>query len=180
MRLPASQRSAVILFDILDYSAEEVGELLGTTVPAVKSALQRGRGRLRELGGQAEDAAIPLPNDARRRLQQYVDLFNARDFDALRAMLADDVRLDLVNRLRLQGPPVGEYFTRYGQNEGWQAWPGVVEGQPAVLIRQPGGADARPDYFVVLGWSGERLAPSRDFLCARYVMADTAYVALPD
>ena len=180
MRLPPAQRSAVILFDVLDYSADEVGDILGTTVPAVKSALQRGRGRLRDLAG-CDDAAGPpaaLPDAERRLLQRYVDLFNARDFDTLREMLAADVRLDLVNRLRLQGAPVGEYFTRYGQSPGWTAWPGLVEGRPAVLIRQPGGAEARPDYFVVLGWADGRVASIRDFLFARYAMADAAYVSL--
>jgi RNA polymerase sigma-70 factor (ECF subfamily) len=180
MRLPPAQRSAVILFDVLDYSADEVGDILGTTVPAVKSALQRGRGRLRDLAG-CDDAAGPhaaLPDAERRLLQRYVDLFNARDFDTLREMLAADVRLDLVNRLRLQGAPVGEYFTRYGQSQGWTAWPGLVEGRPAVLIRQPGGAEARPDYFVVLGWADGCVASIRDFLFARYAMADAAYVSL--
>jgi len=181
MRLPPAQRSAVILFDVLDYSADEVGDILGTTVPAVKSALQRGRGRLRGLAGNEDDGRrAVLPDAERRLLQRYVDLFNARDFDTLREMLAADVRLDLVNRLRLQGAAVGEYFTRYGQSQGWTAWPGLVEGRPAVLIRQPGGVEARPDYFVVLGWAGGHVASIRDFLFARYAMADAAYVSLPD
>ena len=110
MRMPASQRSVVILFDVLEYSAEEVGEILGTTVPAVKSILQRGRSRLRALAGDATATLRrePLPDAEQQLLRRYVELFNARDFDTLRAMLAADVRLDLVNRVRLQGPAVGE------------------------------------------------------------------------
>jgi RNA polymerase sigma-70 factor (ECF subfamily) len=181
MRLPPAQRSAVILFDVLDYSADEVSDILDTTVPAVKSALQRGRGRLRELAGHGTGAAThaALPDAERRLLQRYVDLFNARDFDALRETLAADVRLDLANRLRLQGAAVGEYFTRYGQSTGWTAWPGLVEGLPAVLIRQSDGAPGRPDYFVVLGWADGRVASIRDFLFARYAMQDAEYVCLP-
>jgi RNA polymerase sigma-70 factor (ECF subfamily) len=180
MRLPPAQRSAVILFDVLEYSADEVGDILGTTVPAVKSALQRGRGRLRDLAGHLDDAGrrAALPDAEQRLLQRYVDLFNARDFDTLREMLAADVRLDLVNRLRRQGAAVGEYFTRYGQAQGWAAWPGLVEGLPAVLIRQSDGIDARPDYFVVLGWADGQVASIRDFLFARYAMADADYVSL--
>jgi RNA polymerase sigma-70 factor (ECF subfamily) len=180
MHMPASQRSVVILFDVLDYSAEEISEILGTTVPAVKSLLQRGRARLRELARQAADPGTrpPLSSVERRLLQRYVDLFNARDFDTLRTMLAADVRLDLVNRLQLQGPAVGEYFARYGQTEGWRAWPGRVEGQPAVLIQQHQRSDERPDYFVVLGWSDERVSTIRDFLFARYVVADAEHSAL--
>ncbi|MGE0310656.1 MAG: sigma-70 family RNA polymerase sigma factor [Lautropia sp.] len=174
MHLPASQRSVVILFDVLDYSAEETSELLGTTVPAVKSLLQRGRRRLRELARRAPGAdRLPALSSAERTLlQRYVDLFNARDFETLRAMLAADVRLDLVNRLKLQGPAVGEYFARYRQNQGWRAWAGRVEGQPAVLIQQGQRSDERPDYFVLLGWSADRVATIRDFLFARYVVVD--------
>ncbi|MDB5957714.1 sigma-70 family RNA polymerase sigma factor [Ramlibacter sp.] len=174
MQLPASQRSVVILFDVLEYSAEDVGEILGTTVVEVKSILQRGRGRLLALTRQVAQAAQrdPLSAAEQRLLRRYVDLFNARDFDTLRTMLAADVRLDLVNRLELQGPAGGEYFARYGQIEGWTARPGVVEGRPAVLIRQHERLDGRADYFVILGWSGEHVSTIRDFVFARYVMAD--------
>jgi len=180
MRMPASQRSVVILFDVLEYSAEEVGEILGTTVPAVKSILQRGRSRLRVLAGQTAGPGnrAALSPAEQRLLRRYVDLFNARDFDMLRTMLAADVRLDLVNRLQLQGAGVGEYFGRYGQAKGWRAWPGLVEGRPAVLIQQHERSDARPDYFVVLGWSGERVSTIRDFLFARYVVADAEHSSL--
>lgn len=171
MHMPASQRSVVILFDVLEYSAEEVSEILGTTVPAVKSILQRGRGRLRELAGQAArgEQRVALSAAEQQLLRRYVDLFNARDFDTLRTMLAVDVELDLVNRLRLQGPAVGEYFARYQQAQGWRARPGVVEGRAAVLIQQGERTNAEPDYFVVLGWSGDRVSTIRDFLFARYV-----------
>ena len=180
MHVPASQRSVVILFDVLDYSAEETSTILGTTVPAVKSLLQRGRSRLRELARDAAgvDRLPPLSSAERRLLQRYVDLFNARDFETLRAMLAADVRLDLVNRLELQGPAVGEYFARYGQTQGWRAWAGRVEGQPAILIQQQPRADERPDYFVLLDWSGERVSTIRDFLFARYVVADAECASL--
>ena len=87
-------------------------------------------------------------------------------------------RLDLVNRLRLQGPAVGEYFARYRQAQGWRAWPGLVEGRPAVLIQQGERSDERPDYFVVLGWSGDRVSTIRDFLFARYVAADAEHALL--
>jgi RNA polymerase sigma-70 factor (ECF subfamily) len=180
MRIPATQRSVVILFDVLEYSAEEVGSLLSTTVPAVKSLLQRGRTRLRALAGNETERCdrSPLPDAEQRLLRAYVDLFNARDFDTLRTMLAADVQLDLVNRLRLQGAAVGEYFARYGQRQDWRAWPGVVEGRPAMLMQQHERPDARPDYFVVLGWAGERVLTIRDFLFAAYATADAEYYSL--
>ena len=108
----------------------------------------------------------------------YVDLFNARDFDNLRTMLAADVRLDLVSQLQLQGAEVGRYFARYGQKQGWLAWPGVVEGRAAVMMQQEGRADDRPDYFVILSWSGEQVATIRDFFYARYATADAKHYSL--
>lgn len=50
MRLPAAQRSSVVLMDVLDYSLEEIGGVMDSGIPAVKAALHRGRARLRELG----------------------------------------------------------------------------------------------------------------------------------
>ena len=70
---------------------------------------------MRELGAQPEQPAGPALAEAdRSRLVRYVACFNARDFDTLRTMLADDVQLDLVDRLRVKGrDKVGEYLHRY-------------------------------------------------------------------
>jgi RNA polymerase sigma-70 factor, ECF subfamily len=180
MQMAASQRSVVILFDVLEYSAQEIGEIIGTTVPAVKSILQRGRSRLRELAGLSTEAATrgPLPDAEQQLLRAYVDLFNARNFDTLRTLLAADVKLDLVSRLQLEGPAVGNYFARYGDRQGWRAWPGVVEGRPAVLMQQQERSDGQPDYFVVLAWSGRRVSMIRDFFFARYAIADAEHYSL--
>jgi len=180
MQMPASQRSVVILFDVLEYSAEEVGEILGATVPAVKSILQRGRSRLRALASEPTETCkrAALPDAEQQLLRRYVDLFNSRDFDTLRNLLAADVRLDLVNRQQLQGSAVGRYFARYGERQGWRAWPGVVEGRPAVLIQQDERADGRPDYFVVLSWSDQRVSSIQDFFFARYAIADAEHYSL--
>ncbi len=180
MGMPASQRSVVILFDVLEYSAEEVGDILETSVPAVKSILQRGRCRLRQLAHEAAetDNRVPLPDGEQRLLRMYVDLFNARDFDTLRTMLAEDVRLDLVSQLQLQGAEVGRYFARYGEKQGWRAWSGVVEGRPAVMMQQEERGDGRPDYFVILTWSNGQVATIQDFFFARYATADAEHYSL--
>ena len=117
MRLPAAQRGIVILTDVLGYSPQEVSDVMGSSIAAVKSALQRGRMRLRELAQEPDDRPPPaLSEPERARLTTYVERFNARDFDTVRSMLADDVKLDLVNRLRLSGrTEVGAYFTNYGR-----------------------------------------------------------------
>src|SRR5262249_43508134 len=121
MRLPVTQRSCVILMDVLGYSLEEIGKVTGTSVPAVKSALNRGRSRLRELANEPEDLPIPVLTEPERSLlAEYVARFNARDFDAIRDMLADEVRLELVNKTRMKGRgEVGRYFHNYANVDDW-------------------------------------------------------------
>jgi len=172
MRLPAAQRSVVILTDVLGHSAQEVGEVMGSSVAAVKSALQRGRMRLRELAQEPDDYPPPaLSEQERARLTTYVERFNARDFDTVRSMLADDVKLDLVNRLRLAGrTEVGAYFTNYGRVDNWRFVPGFVERRPAILVSDPNEASDRTKYFILLTWSDDGLVGIRDFLFASYAM----------
>ena len=45
LRLPVSQRSSVLLMDVLGHSLEEIAAITGATVPAIKAALHRGRAR---------------------------------------------------------------------------------------------------------------------------------------
>src|SRR5262249_31782834 len=146
-------------------------DVMDTTVPAIKAALHRGRARLRELAQEPDDVAPPmLAEPERSRLAAYVERFNARDFDALRAMLADEVRLRVGNKLRLAGRgEVGNYFHNYSKVTDWQLAPGLVDGRPAILVRSPDSPTARPDYFILLGWTGASVATIRDFRFARYV-----------
>ncbi len=180
MKLPPAQRSSVILKDVLGYSVEEICDVTGGRIAAVKSALQRGRARVRALAQEPDDVVAPALADAdRERLTRYVALFNARDFDAVRDMLADDVRLDLVNRLQVRGrSAVGEYFHRYAQAEQWRFAPGLVEGRAAMLVFDRHDPDGRPAYFVLLEWADHRVAGIRDFLLARYTMESAALFVL--
>jgi RNA polymerase sigma-70 factor (ECF subfamily) len=177
MRLPVAQRSSVILMDVLGYSLKEVGEVLETGIPAVKAALHRGRTRLRELAGEPEDLPVPvLPEPQRSLLAAYVERFNARDFDAIRDMLADEVRLDLVARARMRGrAEVGTYLHNYADTFDWHFTPGWVEGRPAVLVRDAADPAGRPIYFVLLEWDGEGLINIRDFRYVRYVTEAADY-----
>ena len=172
MRLPVTQRSCVILMDVLGYSLDEIGKVMGTSVPAVKAALNRGRRRLRELGTEPEDQSIPvLAESERSLLAKYVDRFNARDFDAIRDMLADEVRLELVNKTRMKGrSEVGRYFHNYADVDDWHFVPGLVDRRPALLVRDPRDPSGAPAYFVVLRWAGDKLMGIRDFRHARYVI----------
>jgi RNA polymerase sigma-70 factor (ECF subfamily) len=172
MQLPAFQRSAVILKDVLGHSLEEAASITSASAPAVKSALQRGRERLRALANEPEDIAPPVISDAARaRLVAYVDGFRTGDFDAVRAMLAEDVSLDLVARIKRRGKDeVGEYFGRYAACEQWAFAPGMVEERLAMLVYDREVSCETPAYFVVLDFEGDRVVAIRDFLFARYAM----------
>jgi RNA polymerase sigma-70 factor (ECF subfamily) len=170
-RLPTVQRSAVILKDVLGYSIEETGGIIAASVPAVKAALHRGRARLRELAGELDDRPSPALSGAERtRLAAYAERFNARDFDAIRDMLAEDVRLELVSRTRMSGREVHNYFGNYASVGDWRLVPGQIEGRPAILVYDPGEPQARPTYFILLEWDDGKLVGIRDFRHARYAI----------
>jgi RNA polymerase sigma-70 factor, ECF subfamily len=178
MRLPVAQRSSVILADVLGCSLQEVCEVMDYSLPAVKAALNRGRTRLRELAEEADDAPRPQLSDAdRERLSAYVAHFNARDFDAIRAMIADDVRLELVNKTRMNGKAeVSRYFGNYAKAEDWHLVPGLVEGKPAILVFDPNEPGAGPKYFMLVDWSADKVATIRDFRHAPYVADGLEYL----
>jgi RNA polymerase sigma-70 factor (ECF subfamily) len=177
MRLPVAQRGSVILMDVLGCSLQEICEVMDFSLPAAKAALHRGRTRLSELAGEPDDAPSPMLSQAdRTRLGAYVDHFNARDFDAIRDMIADDVRLDLVNKTRLNGKAeVSRYFGNYSKVRDWHLAPGLVEGRPAILVFDPDTPSARPTYFMLLQWSADKVAAIRDFRHASYVADDVEF-----
>jgi RNA polymerase sigma-70 factor, ECF subfamily len=172
MRLPVTQRSCVILMDVLGYSLQEIGEVIDGSIPAIKAALNRGRTRLRELAQEPDDRSPPVLTEPQRSLlAAYVERFNARDFDVIRNMLADEVRLELVNKSRMNGKSeVGRYFGNYALAHDWLLVPGFVDRRPAILVRNPSDASRAPTYFVLLDWAGDRLSRIRDFRHARYAL----------
>lgn len=172
MRLPVAQRSSVILMDVLGHSLEEISDVLESTVPAVKANLHRGRQRLSELAGEPDDRPPPVLAEAdRQRLSAYVARFNARDFDALRAQLAEEVKVEVVNRTRLNGRgEVGKYFTNYSQTTDWHLVPGLVDGRPAMVVHSPNDPAGPPIYFILIDCTPGRLLGLRDFRYARYAL----------
>lgn len=177
MRLPETQRACVILSDVLGCSLGEVCDIMDASLPAVKASLHRGRTRLREIAGEPEDAPQPVLSEAERaQLAAYVAHFNARDFDAIRAMIADDVRLELVNKTRMRGKvEVSRYFGNYSGAGDWRLVPGTVEGRPAILVFDPNAGDAPPKYLMLLGWDRDKIATIRDFRYAPYILDGAEY-----
>ena len=170
MQLPTRQRSAVILFDVLGHALDETARLLETNVPAVKAALHRGRTRLRELGRNGPDAAVPPPISPEQSslVQMYAQRFNARDFDGLRDLLAEEARLSLPGRAQAKGKAhVGGYLGNYAKVFDVRAEAAVIEGRPGLWMTD--GDAAQPAYPVLLTWHDGQLAGILDFRYARYV-----------
>jgi|ERR1700719_2529307 RNA polymerase sigma-70 factor (ECF subfamily) len=177
MRLPVAQRASVILMDVLGCSLQEVCDIMDYSLPAAKAALHRGRRQLRELAREPDDAPRSTLSDAdQARLSAYVASFNARDFDAIRAMIADDVRLELVSKTRMQGKAeVSRYFGNYSKVSNWHLVAGSVEGRPAILVFDPHEPGAPPKYFMLLGWTADKVATIRDFRHTPYVVEGLEY-----
>ena len=169
LELAPAQRSCVILKDVLEYSLDEVAALLELSLPAVKAALHRGRARLREL---SQNATTPLPVSP--ALARYAALFNARDWDGVRAMLIDDVKLDLVSRSKRVGrEPVSGYFSNYDKVSDWHFVPGWLDGREVLAVFRDRGA-VRPAYFIELTFTDERIAAIRDFRYVPYIAREAA------
>jgi RNA polymerase sigma-70 factor (ECF subfamily) len=166
--LPLLQRSVVILKDVLDESLKDIAELLDLTVDAVKAHLARGRARLREINAQAATLAEARPASA--AVASYVALFNAQNWDGLRALLADDVRLhQSTYPVRVGAADVGLFFTIYAKFEGVKLRPAWVEGREVVAVFEDG-AGPKPSYFMWLEWREGRISFIRDYRYARYIV----------
>ena len=166
--LPLLQRSVIILKDVLDESLKDIADLLDLTVDAVKAHLARGRARLREVNAQAVTLSAARPPSA--ATARYVTLFNAQNWDGLRALLADDVRLhQSTYPARAGAANVGMFFTIYAKFEGVRLQPAWVEGREVIAVFEDS-AGAAPSYFLWLEWRDGRISFIRDYRYARYIV----------
>jgi RNA polymerase sigma-70 factor (ECF subfamily) len=116
-QLPARQRAVLILREVLHWKAEEVAELLETTVASVNSALQRARATLgsREL---TEEAPVePLDDEHQALLARYVDAFERYDMDALTSLLKKDAVWNM--------PPYELWLQTHEDVRKWCLGPGI-------------------------------------------------------
>lgn len=175
--LPVLQRSAVILKDVLGCSLEDIAETIGTTVPAVKAALVRGRTKLR---AQPRAEIVPWRDrpesseDDRELLARYVELFNDRNWEGVQALLAEECRLDLVAKADRRGKArVRGYFGNYAGDDVRLAL-GKAEGRDVIGVYRP--ADStRPEYVISLEWEEGQVALIRDYRYVPYLIEQLDY-----
>jgi RNA polymerase sigma-70 factor (ECF subfamily) len=177
--LAPAQRACVILKDVLDHSLDEIAAELNLSVPAVKAALHRGRATLQRVG-QSAPPSVPAPREMSPALRRYASLFNAHDWDGVRALLADDVRLDLVAHRKAAGRrEVSTYFSNYERVSDWQLSPAWIDGREVLAVRRDPQA-ARPDYFIELGWRDGQVAAIHDFRYVPYIAQECGFEFPPD
>ncbi|POX45892.1 RNA polymerase subunit sigma-70 [Streptomyces sp. Ru72] len=138
--LSPRQRAVLVLREVLEFTAAEVAEQLGTTTAAVNSALQRARAALADVGG-VEEVTEPDEPETRAVIQRYVRAFEAADVPALVRLLTDDAILEM--------PPVPLWYRgsrHYGlfmsrifamRGTGWGMTPLTANGQPALAAYAP-------------------------------------------
>jgi RNA polymerase sigma-70 factor (ECF subfamily) len=172
--LPPVQRSAFALKHVLGLSLEETASTMGVSVSAVKGALVRARANVAAARASKASGAGEVELE---RLRRYAELFNARDWSALRALFGEETRLDLVSRHRRRGPAAAVYTTQYAQSaprEDLRAAAGWVGGVPVVAIFRPS-TSTRPAYFLRIEWHGELLGSLRDFRYVPYIADEAAF-----
>jgi RNA polymerase sigma-70 factor (ECF subfamily) len=168
LELAPAQRGCVILKDVLAHSIDEIAVELNLSVPAVKAALHRGRAILQRLT-EAPPPAPPATREISPALGRYASLFNAHDWDGVRSMLADDVRLDLVSRRKASGRrEVGRYFSNYGRAADWHLLPAWLDGREVLAVLTDSHA-AVASYFIELDWLDGSVAAIRDFRYVPYI-----------
>jgi RNA polymerase sigma-70 factor (ECF subfamily) len=168
VELPVTQRSVVVLKDVLGQSLQEIATLLSISVDAVKGHLARGRALLREIGATPSPVAPPVSPEVAR----YVELFNARDWDGLRALLADDVQLVQSTHPRHRGrAEVGQFFSIYSRSPTVRLAAAWLEGREVLAVFE-GEAGSRPSYLMWIESREGRITFIRDYRYVRYVVTD--------
>ena len=169
--LPPRERACVVLRDVLDCSLEDTAEIVGSSVGAVKAALHRGRDKL-ERAEHAPSRRRSLPAHHRDLIERYVAAFNRRDWDAVRTLLSDEARLEVVHRS--EGAFGATYFANYGR----LAWPwklalAHVDGTESIVhFRQVDGAWL-PHAVIQLAIDDDKVAVIRDYVHVDYLLRNS-------
>jgi RNA polymerase sigma-70 factor, ECF subfamily len=171
--LPPRQRAALILRDVLGWSANDTAALLDVSVVAANSALQRARTTLRDRLGERRTewapSSAPSP-DERELLRRYVDAHERGDADALAELLREDVRLTMPpHPVWYDGREAVVIASRQGFDPEFgrlRAVAAAANRQPAAAhyLRPPGGSEYHALALDVLRIDGGRVAEITSFV----------------
>jgi RNA polymerase sigma-70 factor (ECF subfamily) len=137
--LPARQRAALVLRDVLAWPAAEVAELLELSTAAVNSALQRARAQMAKISPAEETVAMTPDVDA-KVLHQFVTAFEAADMTALAALLRQDVELEM--------PPIPTWFAGRDAVTGFLAARILPGNRSRLVTTQANGCPAAATYHL--------------------------------
>ena len=166
--LPPRQRAVLILREVLAWSAQEVADLLDTSVPSINSALQRARATL-AASDTAADLYEPMDDEHKALLARYVKAFQAYDLESLTMLLHEDATLSM--------PPLPLWLRGRDDITAWMAGTGggcrgsrllpvVANGMPAFGQFRPSlsGPGHDPWALIVLEISAGRITAVNNFL----------------
>jgi RNA polymerase sigma-70 factor (ECF subfamily) len=142
--LPPQQRAVLILREVLSWRAAEVADLLGTSVAAVNSALQRARATLAARDLDSSQPVAPMDDSDRELLARYLDAFERYDMDELTSLLHEDATQSMPPyELWLKGrKDILGWWTGTGAGcRGSRLVPTQANGQPAFAQYRPSGPD---------------------------------------
>jgi RNA polymerase sigma-70 factor (ECF subfamily) len=134
--LPPKQRAVLLLREVLAFPAAEVAEVLSTSVPAVKSMLQRARATLDQAAPIRDDVLEPTEPRVKELLEGYMAAWVAGDPDAFGRVLRVDAALEAVpSRTWFAGKSICVTWTRpfFAEPGAWQMRPTSANGQPAAV-----------------------------------------------
>jgi RNA polymerase sigma-70 factor (ECF subfamily) len=177
IHLPPKERACVLLMDIFDYSLEEIADLVDSTIGGVKAALSRGRAKLATLHDSPQSRPSASPQTL-ELLRLYVDRFNRRDWDGVRALASADARLRVADCFagRLADSP---YFVEYESPIiPWRMALGALDGETAVLILRDDADGLTPFSVIRLDVAGDRIVRIVDYIKCPWVLETVASVAV--
>jgi len=164
--LPARQRAALILHDVLGYRAKEVASMLESTEESVTSALKRARARLEQRFREDENdaPAVPRSSEEQQVLERFTTAFERGDIGGLVAIFTADVRFAMPPQpFEYRGlDAVTQFFTRvvHARPRERRLVHTRANGQPAfgIYVRDERDGIFRAGGLVVVTLAGERVA----------------------
>lgn len=139
--LPPRQRAVLLLREVVGLQASECADLLGLSVPAVNSALQRARETVDRRAPALRDAPIrPDDPEVAALLSRYLAAWETSDVDALVALLREDATLDMpplpgwVHGAQAIGASLGSMVFTPGSSGAFRMVPTRANGLPAFAM----------------------------------------------